>query len=105
MRRPHGPQRAESEALVVPERARSAVQYAGTFQVPVVKQTGWIEAPFEPQSAERFLVELVGARWIEARWVVARPDSRPAEPGPLISSLAMACWPQAHSDQSFWPES
>jgi len=103
-------QRAESEALVVPERARSAVQYAEPFQVPVAKQAGSIEEPFEPQSAERFLVELVGARWIEARWiearwVVARPDSRPAEPGPLISSLAMACWPQAHSDQSFWPES
>ena len=30
-------------------------------------QTGWIEGPFEPQSAERFLAELVGARWVVAR--------------------------------------
>jgi hypothetical protein len=91
--------------LVLPERARSAVSYSEPFQVPVVKQADWMEAPFAPRSAERFLVELVGTRWIEARWVVARPDSRPAEPGPLISSLAPASWPQEYSDQSFWPES
>jgi hypothetical protein len=61
-------------------------------------------APFEPQSAERFLVALVQVGSIET-WTVARPDSRPEEPGLLISSLALANWPQAHSDQSFWPES
>jgi hypothetical protein len=61
-----------------------------------VQQAAWIVAPFEPRSVQRFLVALVQAGWIETL-IEAWFDARPREPGPLISSLAMARWRQAHS--------